>query len=101
MSLYVGSPTDVRAESVHLWGEDRTTAWRLRGKDETVYISSLEIPVTLPENYIFPPTFHSCFISRVYALRAVLAYRPHGCVQKKARLSLTVPVQIVTLWSSL
>lgn len=35
----------------------------------TVYTASAQLVATLPNNRIFPPTFHSCYISRVYVLK--------------------------------
>ncbi|EUC46676.1 hypothetical protein COCMIDRAFT_92173 [Bipolaris oryzae ATCC 44560] len=52
------------------------------------YTTQVLVPVTLPMTRNFIPTFHSCLISRVYAL--TLQFSVHGSLS----LSLKVPIQI-------
>ncbi|KAI9369887.1 hypothetical protein BJX61DRAFT_122967 [Aspergillus egyptiacus] len=40
-----------------------------------VQTASLLVPVTLPRDKTFPPTFHSCLISRVYSLTFQIAFQ--------------------------
>lgn len=59
-----------------------------------VYTASLDTAVALPSQYVYPPTFHSCFISRVYSLKVSFLYQAHTSTQKTSSISLNVPVQI-------
>ncbi|OJD35834.1 arrestin domain-containing protein [Diplodia corticola] len=52
------------------------------------YTANLLIPIELPANKTFLPTFHSCLISRVYRLDLSLS------VSTTSSISLKVPVQI-------
>ncbi|KAJ5109454.1 hypothetical protein N7456_006129 [Penicillium angulare] len=61
----------------------------------TAYMTSIDIPIVLPGNYLYSPTFHSCFISRVYALSASLSFHSHDKAHGTSRLSLKTPVQII------
>ncbi|KAF2662396.1 arrestin [Lophiostoma macrostomum CBS 122681] len=61
-------------------------------KGGAFYTAAIHVPVTLPTNKNFLPTFHSCLISRVYALSLhVAAKTPSG---SNANVYLKVPVQI-------
>ncbi|EQB43476.1 arrestin [Colletotrichum gloeosporioides Cg-14] len=54
----------------------------------TPYSTTLRAEFSLPtEKYVFPPTFHSCLISRTYALRISLA-------AGGTDISLVLPIQI-------
>lgn len=59
-----------------------------------VYTASLDTAVALPTQYVYPPTFHSCFMSRVYSLKVALLYQAHASTRKTSSISLNVPVQI-------
>ncbi|OJJ31265.1 hypothetical protein ASPWEDRAFT_176354 [Aspergillus wentii DTO 134E9] len=67
--------------------------WKL-GKDAEcgwdVYTASVEIPIILPDGYSYPPTFFSCLVARVYALKVVVGYQD----LLKSRISLKIPLQI-------
>ncbi|USP79299.1 arrestin (or s-antigen) n-terminal domain protein [Curvularia clavata] len=52
------------------------------------YTTQVLVPITLPTTCNFLPTFHSCLISRTYALALQLSANGHSCV------SLKVPIQI-------
>jgi hypothetical protein len=57
------------------------------------YTATISVPVTLPMNKNFLPTFHSCLISRLYALSLHIAAKtPSG--NTTSNLYLKVPVQI-------
>ena len=58
---------------------------------KSFYIIRLSIPITLPKNKAFVPTFHSCLISRVYDLKLELRIRTAGIGPS---MELKVPVQI-------
>lgn len=57
-------------------------------KNGTFYTAQVLVPITLPDNKNFIPTFHSCLISRTYALG--LNFAVHG----GSHMHLKVPVQI-------
>ncbi|KNG51972.1 arrestin (or s-antigen) n-terminal domain protein [Stemphylium lycopersici] len=57
-------------------------------KNGTFYTAQILVPVTLPMTRNFIPTFHSCLISRTYAL--ALQFSGHG----SSNMNLKVPVQI-------
>lgn len=63
---------------------------KYRGK--TFYTAQILVPVTLPQNKNFLPTFHSCVISRTYGLSLQLSV--HGSGVGDASVHLKVPVQI-------
>lgn len=54
------------------------------------YTASITVPVSLPNTKNFLPTFHSCLVSRVYALHLAVAI-PRAA----SGLSIKVPVQVV------
>ncbi|KAH7065417.1 arrestin [Macrophomina phaseolina] len=54
----------------------------------TYYTANLLIPIELPTNKTFVPTFHSCLISRVYRLDLSLS------ISTTTSLSLKVPLQV-------
>ncbi|KAL2351080.1 arrestin [Cryomyces antarcticus] len=56
------------------------------------YTTRLLVPVTLPKNKSFVPTFHSCLISRTYSLDLHLSVNGTGV--SAPSLTLKVPVQI-------
>ena len=57
-------------------------------KSGTFYTAKILVPITLPLNKNFIPTFHSCLISRTYTLG--LTFSAHG----GSSVHLKVPVQI-------
>lgn len=52
------------------------------------YAMRLAVPITLPENIPLVPTFHSCYVSRVYRLQISIA------ISATSALTLKVPLQI-------
>ncbi|KAK5689104.1 hypothetical protein LTR17_026520 [Elasticomyces elasticus] len=58
-------------------------------KGKTYYTTHVLVPITLPKNKTFAPTFHSCLISRVYQLKLELT--THGIGPS---MDLEVPIQI-------
>lgn len=59
---------------------------------DVFYIASIVIPATLPSHKAFVPTFHSCFVSRVYVLELALSYLTLNKLKKTT--SIKIPVQI-------
>ncbi|WPH04952.1 Hypothetical protein R9X50_00784900 [Acrodontium crateriforme] len=59
-------------------------------KDGIYYTARLLVPINLPENKAFVPTFHSCLISRIYTLKLDLSL-PAGM---GGNMDLKVPVQV-------
>lgn len=62
----------------------------------TYYTASLVIPVTLPTTKAFVPTFHTCLISRVYALDLSLSWHTPAANVLTPNISLRLPIQIIT-----
>jgi hypothetical protein len=56
------------------------------------YIASVVVPVSLPMNKNFLPTFHSCMISRTYTLSLHLSAHAPGVSDPTLRLK--IPIQI-------
>ncbi|KAJ9293556.1 hypothetical protein DTO271G3_7635 [Paecilomyces variotii] len=61
---------------------------------KTFYTASILVPVTLPKSKSFVPTFHSCLISRTYALDFCVSYRTPNANLVAPSSSLRVPIQI-------
>ncbi|PWY72267.1 hypothetical protein BO70DRAFT_279101, partial [Aspergillus heteromorphus CBS 117.55] len=61
----------------------------------TVYTTSITVPITLPKDKTFVPTFHSCLISRVYSLDVNISYHTPGANLLTSGISLKLPVQII------
>jgi hypothetical protein len=61
-------------------------------KGKSFYTATLLVPITLPENKNFVPTFHSCLISRAYLLNLHLSVHAPGIGDPT--LSVKVPIQI-------
>lgn len=58
------------------------------------YTAKLLVPITLPKHKTFPPTFHSCLVSRMYALDFSLSVHTPGATVSAQTLHLKVPLQI-------
>ncbi|KAJ5189897.1 hypothetical protein N7472_008911 [Penicillium cf. griseofulvum] len=65
--------------------------------ERTIFTASIETSVSLPTRRCYPPTFHSCLVSRVYSLKARLFYRVHGKARSRSSISVTVPVEICVI----
>ncbi|KAF1974155.1 arrestin [Bimuria novae-zelandiae CBS 107.79] len=61
-------------------------------KGGAFYTASIIVPIHLPQNKHFIPTFHSCLISRVYALSMNLSVHAPGL--SDPTLGLKVPLQV-------
>lgn len=61
------------------------------------YTAQILVPITLPENKTWVPTFHSCLISRVYSVNLNLGIHSVGLGPS---MELKVPIQISSQGSS-
>ncbi|KAJ5355646.1 hypothetical protein N7517_010255 [Penicillium concentricum] len=69
--------------------------WKSQAEGErTIFTASIETSISLPTHRRYPPTFHSCLVSRVYSLKARLFYRVHGKARGRSSISVSVPVEI-------
>lgn len=86
------------SENVSLMSSVTTIGdWKLQAeRDRMVFTASVETSISLPEHRHYPPTFHSCLVSRAYALKAKLFYRVHGKSWGSFCTSLSLPVEIYT-----
>ncbi len=57
------------------------------------YTAKVLVPITLPKNKSFTPTFHSCLIARIYQLDLVLSVQAAG-VMTQPTIQLKIPLQI-------
>ncbi|CAG7988096.1 unnamed protein product [Penicillium salamii] len=87
---------DFWSECVSLSPEnDVEVEWKAaKEHGHTLYVALLEPRLSLPSHRSYPPTFHSCLVSRAYASKATLVYGAHGRKQGSSRLSISVPVEI-------
>jgi len=58
------------------------------------YTASVLVPITLPNNKAWVPSFHSCIISRVYAIDLSLSVHTPGTGVPATSITLHLPVQI-------
>ncbi|CAG8194993.1 unnamed protein product [Penicillium salamii] len=63
---------------------------------DTYYTASIVIPITLPKNKTYVPTFHSCLISRTYSLELSLTYHTPAANIMTPTVSLRVPIQFTS-----
>lgn len=64
---------------------------------KTFYTAQILVPITLPiGNKVFVPTFHSCLVSRIYALDMYLAINSPSATVTASSIHVKVPVQIST-----
>jgi hypothetical protein len=97
-TLTWGSRKTFWSDTVPLTSSKINLAWSCKLEpDRLIYTTSIEVVATLPSSRMYPPTFHSCFVSRVYALKATLFCQARSKVGSGNSLSLTVPWQICAL----
>ncbi|KFY77378.1 hypothetical protein V499_03208 [Pseudogymnoascus sp. VKM F-103] len=67
------------------------------GKEGTgpYYTATIPLPLSLPANKTWIPTFHSCLVSRFYTLMIELMVHPPGKSAVPSCLALKVPVQVM------
>lgn len=58
------------------------------------FTTSLVIPLALPKNYTFVPSFHSCIVSRNYVLDMELSYKIIGATGGTPSIRLKIPIQV-------
>ena len=58
------------------------------------YTASVLVPITLPANKTWIPTFHSCIVSRVYAIDLSLSVHTPGTGVPATSVGLHLPIQI-------
>ncbi|KAE8137972.1 hypothetical protein BDV38DRAFT_282581 [Aspergillus pseudotamarii] len=63
----------------------------------TYFTAAIIVPITLPSTKAFVPTFHSCLISRSYALDLSISYHTPRASLLTPYLSLRLPVQVTSL----
>lgn len=66
-------------------------------QNEGFYTAQILVPITLPDNKSFVPTFHSCLISRVYSVSLNLGIHSVGIGPS---MELKVPIQVSSQGSS-
>lgn len=62
--------------------------------EKCFYTSTILVPITLPVNKTFIPTFHSCVVSRVYTVDLSLSIHTPGTGVPASTVTLHVPIQI-------
>lgn len=89
------------SETISLVSEDHPIDWKPQGKidDDTgtlslFYTATVDLLATLPDNRVYPPTFHSCFISRTYSIKTMLSFWDDERARGHTSAYLTAPVQI-------
>lgn len=60
------------------------------------FLAHLLIPITLPSNKHFVPTFHSCLVSRVYILELTQEFKSSSSNTLSQSSTLRVPIQILS-----
>ncbi|KAF3389608.1 hypothetical protein F1880_004473 [Penicillium rolfsii] len=85
-----------RRDSVQSMTSDDSTGPSTSFSGDTYYTASVVIPISLPNDKTFVPTFHSCLISRIYSLDLSLSYHTPGTNVLTPTISLRLPVQVIT-----
>ncbi|PGG99548.1 hypothetical protein AJ79_08485 [Helicocarpus griseus UAMH5409] len=62
----------------------------------TYYTASILVPITLPKNRTYLPTFHSCLSSRAYSLEISLSYHTPSANLTVPTLAIRLPIQVAT-----
>ncbi|KAL1991113.1 hypothetical protein VTN49DRAFT_5617 [Thermomyces lanuginosus] len=63
---------------------------------KTYYTTSVVAPISLPRDKSFVPTFHSCLVSRIYALDVSISYQTPNANVVAPSISLRLPLQITS-----
>lgn len=85
-----------RRDSLRSTSSEDSTGPSSPSTGDTYYTASVVIPITLPTNKTFVPTFHSCLMSRTYSLDLSLSYHTPGTNVLTPSISLRLPIQITT-----
>jgi hypothetical protein len=83
-----------RRRSIESAASCQSSASSSVGAGGTFYTSSIVVPVALPRNKAFVPTFDSCIMSRFYALDLGLSYRTPSTNIMTPSISLRIPIQL-------
>ncbi|CAG7983141.1 unnamed protein product [Penicillium nalgiovense] len=86
----------MRRDSTDSSSSDSSTGPSSTFSGDTYYTASVVVPVTLPKSKAFVPTFHSCLMSRVYALDLCLTYHTPAANLMTPTISLRLPVQFTS-----
>ncbi|KOS41077.1 hypothetical protein ACN38_g8057 [Penicillium nordicum] len=86
----------MRRDSTDSSSSDSSTGPSSAFTGDTYYTASVVVPVTLPKSKAFVPTFHSCLMSRIYALDLSLTYHTPATNLMTPTISLRVPVQFTS-----
>lgn len=62
------------------------------------YTASIIVPITLPPGKAFVPTFHSCLISRIYALELCVSYQTPNANALASSVTLKIPLQVTSAY---
>lgn len=63
-------------------------------KHPTYYTTSVVVPIILPKDKVFVPTFHSCWLSRIYSLDLGVSYHAPNVNIMTSTASLRIPIQV-------
>jgi hypothetical protein len=85
-----------RRDSVESMTSEHSTGPSTSFSGDTYYTASVVIPINLPNNKTFVPTFHSCLISRTYSFDLSLTYHTPGTNVLTPTISLRLPIQVIT-----
>lgn len=58
------------------------------------WTASVLVPLSLPSNKSFTPSFHSCIVSRTYSLELTVSYHTPGTNVSTPSILLKIPIQI-------
>lgn len=86
------SPPPMRRDSGWSTSSSASTSSAYAGR--IFYTARLLVPITLPTRKTFPPTFHSCLVSRIYALDFSLSLHTPSATVSAQTMHLKVPLQI-------
>ncbi|KAF7587043.1 hypothetical protein BBP40_007839 [Aspergillus hancockii] len=92
-SLCMGSPRWIK----HFGAKASQASTSATAGNDTYYTTTLIAPITLPATKTFVPTFHSCLISRVYAVDVSISYHTLKASLLAPTLSLRLPIQVTSL----
>ncbi|KAJ5174272.1 uncharacterized protein N7482_000149 [Penicillium canariense] len=85
-----------RRDSLQSTTSDDSTVSSASFSGDTYYTASVVVPISLPSNKTFVPTFHSCLMSRTYSLELSLTYHTPSTNVLTPTISLRLPIQVIT-----
>ncbi|KAK6837129.1 hypothetical protein RU639_001430 [Aspergillus parasiticus] len=63
--------------------------------EEATYTASIVVPISVPKHDDLVPSFHSCFISRMYTLELILSYCTANGPRRSA-VQIEVPIEVTS-----